>query len=222
MSDIRDRTVEYIVERFAKEDFILNNILAKQEEDQGPMMNVGPDQGKFLNLIIKLLKPHNVLEVGSYYGYSSVWMGRAIHDLNNSQNTKNHKLSCIEVSKPNVDIINEHLNQAGLENDVEVFHGSGIDTMQKFVDESRKFEMIFIDADKVNYSNYMDLATKLLPHNGLLLVDNTIWDGKVLDLEIQDKQTNAIQAFNEKLAASNEYESTIATIQDGLAFAIKK
>lgn len=220
MSDIRDKAVEYITERFAKEDFILNNILAKQEEDRGPMMNVGPDQGKFLNLIIKLLKPKNILEVGSYYGYSSVWMGRAVHDLNSG--TQKHKLNCIEVSKPNTEIIQEHLSQAGLENDVEVFQGSGVDLMQKFIDEGKAFEMVFIDADKTNYSNYMDLASKLLPSGGLLLVDNTIWDGKVLDPNIQDKQTNAIQAFNDKLAASNEYESTIATIQDGLAFAIKK
>ncbi len=221
MSDNRDQVVEYICERFAQEDFILNNILSRQEEGGGPMMNVGPDQGKFLNLLIKSHKAKNVLEIGSYYGYSSVWMARAIHDLN-AVNGGGHKLDCVEVSAQQADIIREHFIQAGLENDTEVFEGSGIDIMEKFIKEKRAYDIVFIDADKSNYSNYMDLSTKLLRSGGLLLVDNCIWNGAVVNPGAPEKSTQAIQAFNDKLSASYDYESTIVTIQDGLAYAVKK
>lgn len=216
MGDARGEVVDYICNRFAEEDFLLNNILTRQESDGGPMMNVGPDQGKFLAVLMKLVKPKNVLEIGSYYGYSSVWIGRALKEINGS------KLHCVEVSEKQVDIIKDHAYQAGLDNCIEVHHGAGIDVMQKFIKEGKQFDVVFVDADKANYSNYMDLATQLLPSGGLLLVDNAIWSGAVLDAETTDKQTKAIQAFNDKLAQSADYESVIVTIQDGLAFAVKK
>lgn len=221
MSDIRDQVVEYICDRFAEEDFHLNNILARQEEGGGPMMNIGPDQGKFLNLLIKSHQAKNVLEVGSYYGYSSVWMGRAIHDLNKI-NPGAHQLHCIEVSAPQADIVKEHTSQAGLDDDVEVHQGSGIDIMNKFINEGKSFDIIFVDADKSNYSNYLDLAAKLIPSGGLLLVDNCIWNGDVVNADTKEKSTQAIQAFNDKLAASSDFESSIVTIQDGMAYAVRK
>jgi predicted O-methyltransferase YrrM len=351
MSDLRDPVVEYITERFAKEDFILNNLLAEQEAGGGPMMNIGPDQGKFLNLLVKLLRPKNILEVGSYYGYSSIWLARAVHELNRSsdaepsqaqslhktpalgldqgiceratgvylnvnedgertnnaepsqaqsfhktpalgldqgicegvtgvylnvnedgertnnaepsqaqslhktpalgldqgicegatgvylnvnedgERTNNAELSqvrkscltCVEVSQLHADIIRDHLRQAGLEQDAEVFNGAGLDLMQKFIREGRQFEMIFIDADKANYSNYVDLAVRLLPAGGLLLVDNALWKGEVLkEPSSVDASTRAIQEFNDKLAKSLDFDSVIVTIQDGIAFAIKR
>lgn len=223
MSDERSSVVEYISERFAQEDDLLKTILKNQEAGGGPMMNIGPDQGKFLELLVKLIKPSNVLEVGSYYGYSSVWIARALSSLREADATKqsNAKLHCIEVSKPQCEILAKHFKLAGLDNCTEIHHGSGIDIMQRMINEDKTFEMIFVDADKANYSNYLDLAAQLLPSGGLLLVDNCLWSGKVVDPEIKDKQTQAIRDFNDKLAASADFESSLITIQDGLAFAVK-
>ncbi|MDA0771977.1 MAG: O-methyltransferase [Cyanobacteria bacterium] len=213
MSDERNVVVEYISERFAQEDDLLKTILKNQEAGGGPMMNIGPDQGKFLGLLVKLLKPSNVLEVGSYYGYSSVWLARAL--------TSSCKLHCIEVSSEQCRILEDHFKQAGLEDTCVIHHGSGIDIMQRMIDEGKIFEMIFIDADKANYSNYLDLAAQLLPSGGLLLVDNCLWSGKVVDPSVDDKQTQAIRDFNDKLAAHPDFDSCIVTIQDGLAFAVR-
>lgn len=220
MSDDRSAIVEYICERFAQEDQILKDILDQQRAGGGPMMNIGPDQGKFLNLLVKLYKPNNVLEVGSYYGYSSIWLARAIKDLNDLGH-KSH-LSCAEISEPQCQIIKENLLRVSLDKYATVLQGSGVDLMNKFINEGKQFEIIFVDADKSNYSNYLDLAARLLPKGGLLLVDNCIWNSQVLNAVDPDSSTKAIQAFNDKLAAHKDFDSLIVTIQDGLAFAVKK
>lgn len=213
MSDERNAVVNYISERFAVEDSILKQILEAQLAGGGPMMNIGPDQGKFLALLVRLMRPQNILEVGSYYGYSAVWMARALET--------GSKLHCVEVSEPQCRILNEHMKLAKVGDVVEIHQGSGVDVMNKFINEGKKFEMMFIDADKTNYSNYLDLATKLIHGGGLLLVDNCLWNGQVVDPSFDDKQTQAIRDFNDRLAKSKDFESVILTVQDGLALAIK-
>ena len=215
MSDERNQVIEYITERFAEEDSVLKKVLENQREGQGPQMNIGPDQGKFLELLVKIHKPKTLLEVGSYYGYSSIWLARGLETA--------AKLTCVEVSDKQCEILKDHFKLAELENCTEVIQGSGVDIMQKFINEGKFFDMIFIDADKANYPNYLDLSIKLLPKGGLLLVDNTLWSGKVADPSItEDKQTNSIRKFNDRLAASEHFDSLIVTIQDGLAIGIRK
>ena len=222
MSDERSPVVNYISERFAEEDSVLKQILAAQRAGGGPMMNIGPDQGKFLALLVKLMRPQNILEVGSYYGYSAVWMARALRAVNGERSTVNgSKSHCIEVSEPQCKILTEHMKLAEVDDLVEIHQGSGIDVMNKFIDEGRQFEMVFIDADKANYSNYLDLSAKLIPSGGLLLVDNCLWNGQVVDPSFNDNQTPAIRDFNDKLAKSKDFESVILTVQDGLALAMR-
>ncbi len=226
MSDDRSPVVEYISNLFAPEDYILNNVLAAQEAGGGPMMNIGPDQGKFLYLLVKLVRAQNVLEIGSYYGYSSIWLGRAVHELNLTRKRLCkevfHKLDCVELDATQAEIVRGHLRDAGLEDCSEVFSGSGVELMERFISEGRFYDVIFVDADKGNYPKYMDLAAKLLPSGGLLLVDNVIWSGRVLEPDANcDKNTVAIKAFNEKLAQSGDFDSVITTVQDGLALAVK-
>lgn len=219
MSDDRSEIVHYICERFAPEDSVLETVLEQQRAGGGPMMNIGPDQGKFLNLLVQLSKPKNILEVGSYYGYSSIWFARAVKDLV-SQGSASH-LYCAEISAPQCAIIKKNLITAELEQYATVLQGSGLDLMNKFINEGKIFEMIFVDADKANYPNYLDLAARLIPKGGLLLVDNCIWGSQVLNTVDPDSSTKAIQAFNDKLAAHKDFDSLIVTIQDGLAFAVK-
>jgi caffeoyl-CoA O-methyltransferase len=212
MSDERTALINYISENFAQEDPHLKDILKQQEAGGGPMMNVGPDQGKFLYLLMKMLKPKSVLEIGSYFGYSALWLARALAD--------DAKLICVERSGKQVEIIKENLNAAGLENRSEVIEASGLDAMQKFIKEEKTFDVIFIDADKKNYPNYFAQASKLLKTGGVLLVDNCIWSGRILD-EKPDEQTQAIIEFNRLLAESKDFESTLLTVQDGLCIGIK-
>lgn len=236
MSDSRNPLIEYICSRFAQEDDLLERILRDQQAGGGPMMNIGPDQGKFLDLLVRIHKPRTVLEVGSYYGYSSVWLARALSSLRGVQQPPSvilrstegatsgsiPKLHCVEISEKQCEIIRGYMQDAGLSDLVQIHQGSGIDLMNKFIKDSMSFDMIFVDADKANYSNYLDLAYQLLPSGGLLLVDNCLWNGQVADPSYNDSQTQSIREFNDKLAAHHGFESLIVTIQDGLAVAVKK
>lgn len=212
MSDSRNPVVEYICRLFVEEDSLLKNILERQLMSGGPMMNVGPDQGKLLYLLAKLINPQRVLEVGSYFGYSSVWLARAL--------PSGAKLHCVEVSEPQCRVLEKTFIEAGLQDLVDVHQGSGVDLMQKFINEKKSFDLIFIDADKKNYPNYLKLADQLLISGGVLLVDNCLWNNKVLESN-PDEQTRAIQKFNLDLASHKNFESTLITIQDGLVLAIK-
>lgn len=211
MSDYRTALVEYISDNFAPEDMVLKNILEQQKNGGGPMMNIGPDQGKFLYLLVKLLKPKSILEIGSYYGYSAVWLARALSDGH---------LTCVEKSQKQCEIIEANLKAASLETKTNVMQASGIDAMQSFIQQEKFFDLIFIDADKKNYPNYFHNASMLLKQGGVLLVDNCIWDGRILDAN-PDEQTQAIKDFNLALAQSTDFDSTLLTIQDGLCMAIK-
>lgn len=220
MSDFRDNIQNYISTRFAPEDDLLKQILQDQLAGGGPMMNIGPDQGKFLSLLIQLHKPRRVLELGSYFGYSSIWIARALQKLESKE--PGHRLDCIEISEKQCNIIKKYFQIAGLEYLVNVHQGAGLDLMNKFKNENQFFDMIFIDADKANYPLYLDLAYSLLPIGGVLLADNCLWDGKVLNTENPDNQTLAIQKFNDKLSVHDDFDSLIVTIQDGLAIGIKR
>lgn len=212
MSDERSALINYITENFAQEDSLLKDIICQQEAAGGPMMNVGPDQGKFLYLLMKMLKPKTVLEIGSYFGYSAVWLARALD--------KDAMLTCVESSGKQCQIIKENLRKAGLDKVTQVLEAKGLDVMQKFVFEKEIFDVIFIDADKKNYPNYFKEASKLLRKGGVLLVDNCIWYGKILDAN-PDDQTQAIIEFNRLLAESKDFESTLLTVQDGLCIGVK-
>jgi caffeoyl-CoA O-methyltransferase len=219
MSDNRNQLQTYISSKFAPEDDLLKQILQDQLAGGGPMMNIGPDQGKFLSLLIQIHQPQRILEIGSYYGYSSIWIARALQKLETLK--PGHRLECVEVSQKQCQIIQNYFKIAGLENLVTIHHGAGLDLMHKFKNENQFFDMIFIDADKANYPKYLDLAYELLPKGGILLADNCLWDGKILNTENPDNQTSAIQQFNEKLAIHEGFNSVIITIQDGLAIGIK-
>lgn len=224
MSDFRDDVVEYITKTFNLEDDLLKDIIHQQSLGGGPMMNIGPDQGKFLSLLIKIHRPRRVLEIGSYYGYSAVWIGRALK--NNLEEglyaDASPLLTCIEKSEKQIDIIRDNLSRAGLSAVTELLEGDALSCMQNFDLES--LDMIFIDADKANYPKYFMLAGKILRQGGLLLVDNALglYDNEVLYSSNDDKRINGIRSFNQLLADSEIFDSSIIPLQSGLAIAVKR
>ncbi|NQY81202.1 MAG: class I SAM-dependent methyltransferase [Candidatus Caenarcaniphilales bacterium] len=225
MSDFRNELTDYICSTFKLEDSLLENIIKQQSEAGGPMMNIGADQGKFINLLVQMSKSREILEVGSYFGYSSVWFGRALKALQDRENCEaNHySLTCVEKSGKQIPIIENNLKKAGLEALTEVINADARAHLDKLIQEERVFDLMFIDADKGNYPTYFKQAEKLVKPGGLLLVDNVLGlhTYEVLDSKTEDKRILAIQEFNKLLAESHSFDGSILTVQAGLAIAIK-
>lgn len=226
MSDFKNELTEYICSTFKLEDDLLKNIIQQQSKAGGPMMNIGADQGKFISLLVQISKSREIIEVGSYFGYSSTWLARALKELQNRENyeANNYSLTCIEKSGKQIPIIENNLEEAGLENLVTVINADAKPYLDKLIQEERVFDLMFIDADKGNYPTYLKQAERLVKRGGLLLVDNVLGLNtyEVLDSNTEDKRILAIQKFNKLLAASHSFDGSILTIQAGLAIAIKK
>jgi predicted O-methyltransferase YrrM len=242
MSDFRGGVTDYISETFKLEDEILKDIIEQQSSAAAPMMNIGPDQGKLIELLIKIHKPQRALEIGSYFGYSAVWLARAlksnlakdneeVEDCEQSRDgllaerTSSRQyplLTCLEKSSKQIGIIKTNLEKAQLNSIAEVLEGDAIDFLKK--QSANSFDLIFIDADKTNYPQYFTFAEKILKSGGLLFVDNVLglYNSEVLDLANDDPRILAIRKFNEMLASSELFDSTILAIQSGLAVAVKK
>jgi predicted O-methyltransferase YrrM len=244
MSDFRGGITDYISETFNLEDEILKDIIEQQSSASGPMMNIGPDQGKLIELLIKIHKPQRALEIGSYFGYSAVWLARALksnlakagenakiedgeqaHDKHLVERTNSRQyplLTCLEKSSKQIGIIKTNLEKAQLNSIAEVLEGDAIEFLKKQSADS--FDLIFIDADKTNYPQYFTFAEKILRPGGLLLVDNVLglYNSEVIDLANDDPRISAIRKFNTMLANSELFDSTILAIQSGLAVAVKK
>jgi caffeoyl-CoA O-methyltransferase len=182
-----------------------------------PLINVSPNLGKLLHLFAKLTNAKKILEVGTLAGYSTIWMARALPE--------NGKLVTLEIDPHHAEVARRNIDRAGLSN-VEIRVGKAIDLLPQLVDEKAgPFDMIFIDADKPPYAEYFEWALKLSRPGTLIIADNVIRDGKVLNPNHEDSMVKGAQRFNEALAANEKVSATILqTIgvkeYDGMAIAI--
>jgi len=176
-----------------------------------PRMLSGPLQGRLLDLICKLLRPKTILEVGTFTAYATIVMAMAIED--------NAHLITIEANEELEDTILENLKKAEVFHKVSLKIGQAVDIIPTL---STSFDLIFLDADKMNYPVYFDLLLTKLNPGGFLLADNVLWNGKVTDAAAQDAETNAIRLFNKKVSAETDVEQIILPIRDGLSLIRKK
>ena len=205
------------------EDYCINNsksinsILDKLEREtqlkvMRPRMLSGKLQGKFLEQIIMMSKAKNVLEIGTYTGYSAICMALALPD--------DGILHTIDINAELESMANKYFKLAGQENKIAMHIGDAQDIIPKL---DTVFDLVFIDADKHNYSNYFDLLIDKLPSGALILVDNVLWSGKVLDLEHnKDRETIAIHQFNKKITKDPRVENMLLPLRDGVMMIRKK
>src|SRR4029078_246362 len=183
-----------------------------------PAINVSPNLGKFLYLMARISKAVKILEVGTLAGYSTIWMAKALPE--------NGRLISLEIDPRHASIARKNIERAGLSSKVEVRVGKAIDLLPLMVKQSEgPFDMIFIDADKPPYAEYFEWALKLSKSGTLIIADNVIRDGKVLDPNHEDPMVQGAQRFNKALAANNQVNAVIMqTIgvkeYDGMALAI--
>jgi predicted O-methyltransferase YrrM len=179
-------------------------------------MQIGPEQGQFMALLVELIGARRALEVGTFTGYSALAVARALPD--------DGRLIACDVSAEWTSIGRPYWEEAGVAHKIDLRLAPAIETLDALLDEGRAetFDFVFIDADKTGYDAYYERALSLIHAGGLITLDNTLWEAKVVDPEITDADTEAIRAINKKLAADERVTLSMVPIGDGLTLARKR
>lgn len=171
-----------------------------------PRMLSGHFQGRVLSLISKIVSPKNILEIGTYTGYSAICLAEGLAD--------NGELHTIDINEELHDLQRKYFEKSGFGKQIIQHTGNALKIIPEL---NMKFDLVFIDADKQNYSNYFDLIIDEMNPGGLILSDNVLWSGKVLDkVKPNDKSTLAITEYNKKLKNDPRIETVVLPIRDGL------
>jgi len=175
-----------------------------------PRMLSGHFQGRLLSLISNLMRPHRVLEIGTYTGYSSICLAEGL--------SKNGKVISIDVNEELEGRIKANFDKAGQTDKVNFMAGDAAHIIPEL---NETFDLVFIDADKRNYQKYFDLVIDKVKIDGLIISDNVLWDGKVFDPEAKDLTTKALRKYNLSLKENNRIQTVLLPIRDGLLVARK-
>ena len=208
----------YIADLFAPTDAALAAVERSIEEAGMPHISVSPTEGKLLHLLALLCNAGRILEIGTLAGYSTIWMARAL--------PAGGRLITIEANPAHAEVARKNIERAGLEERVSVRVGRALDVLPDMVEEGEEpFDMIFIDADKPPYAEYLGWALQLARPGTLILADNVVRGGDVLTEDATDPDTAGIRRFNDALAAHPRVSSIVLQSvgkrgHDGIALAV--
>jgi len=176
-----------------------------------PQMLSGHIQGNFLKMISFMLRPKTILEVGTYTGYSAICMAEGLQE--------NGTLYTIDINEELEEICTKYFKKAGFENNIKHHIGKALEIIPTI---NENFDLVFLDADKINYSNYYDLVIDKVNKGGFIIADNVLWSGKVVEpIKNNDKDTKALHAYNKKINEDTRVENYLIPIRDGLMIARK-
>ena len=215
--DLFERIDDYIDRLFVPPDAQLEAALARAAKAGLPPIQISAGQGKFLNMLAKICGARRILELGTLGGYSTIWMARALPE--------DGSLVSLEYSAEHAKVARENIAAAGLSRKVEVIVGAALDTLPALAARGvAPFDFVFIDADKGNYPAYLEWAIKLTQPGSLILADNVIRQGAVLDAAGGDDMAKGAAKFNTRLASDQRLEAIILQQvgtkgHDGLAIA---
>lgn len=212
------KSLTYIRDLYANEDILLKNV-RNQCLLNDRAITINPEEGKLIQTLIKLGNIKNILEIGTLYGYSTIWFARGI--------SNNGKIITIEKELENTKIARENFNKLenNLSNNIEIINGDANEELKKLVQKQLVFDMVFIDADKSSYPNYLNFTDKLLKKGGLIIADNTFLSGAVYNDYLTDrvrfKAQKNMRLFNKMLTNKIKYQSIMINTDEGLSIAIK-
>jgi predicted O-methyltransferase YrrM len=213
---VAEDLAQYIRSVTLREPEILKKLREETSKLPNAMMQIGPEQGQFMGMLMRLLGAKLTLEVGVFTGYSSTAVALALPD--------DGRIVACDVSEEYTSIARRYWREAGVEHKIGLRLAPAVETLDGLLAEGKSgaFDFAFIDADKENYDRYYERALKLLRPGGLIAVDNVLWHGKVLDPSVQDADTRAIRALNEKLHGDERIMVSLLPIGDGLTLACKR
>lgn len=171
-----------------------------------PRMISGHFQGRFLSLLSKMVQPRTILEIGTYTGYATLCLAEGLHPEG--------VLHTIDIKEELTDLQREFFDRSGYGNQIVQHLGKAADIIPSL---NTTFDLVFIDADKQNYAHYFDLVIEKMNHGGIILSDNVLWSGKVVEeVKHNDKHTQALMAYNQKIKDDPRVETVLLPIRDGI------
>ena len=207
MDFISEKIAEYLSQNSEKEPEILSKL--NQETHQKvlqPRMLSGHIQGRFLSLISKIKSPLHILEIGTYTGYGTLCLAEGL--------AANGKIFTIDRNEELLKIQNKYFEKSGNRDKIVQLTGNAVDILN---DLNQTFDLIFIDADKENYVKYFEIVSEKLNPNGIIISDNVLWSGKVVDRDNNDEETNTLKKFNKTLHDDTRFETVILPLRDGIS-----
>jgi len=214
--NLSDDLYQYLLDVSLREADLLRALREETARLPNANMQIAPEQGQFMALLVQLSGARKVVEVGVFTGYSSLAVAMALpHD--------GYLLAC-DVSEEYTEIARRYWARAGVDHKIDLQLAPALNTLDDLVqrDCPADFDFAFIDADKESYDAYYERCLSLLRPGGLVAVDNVLWNGSVINPDKQDEDTRAIRAFNEKLQSDQRVDISLVPIGDGLTLARKR
>ncbi|MDY0005729.1 MAG: class I SAM-dependent methyltransferase [Spongiibacteraceae bacterium] len=212
---LTDELYRYLLANSLREHALLAELRKVTAQRPDARMQIAPEQGQFMQLLVQLTGARRCLEIGVYTGYSALAVALALPE-------DGHVLAC-DIDAETTAIARDYWRRAGVESRIELRLAPALETLDQLLASggADSYDFVFIDADKENYSEYYDRSLALLRQGGLIAVDNVLWNGRVADPAVNDLDTRAIRAFNRKLHWDASVSTSLVPVGDGLALARK-
>ncbi|MCM3790141.1 O-methyltransferase [Domibacillus indicus] len=206
----------YIDSVFCTEDALLEEVIASIKENGMPSISVSPSSGKLLTMLVSISGAKQVLEIGALGGYSGICLARGFG--------KEGMLTSLELEERYAELAHSNLAKAGFGDQVSYMTGAALESLEKLAGENKRFDFFFIDADKANYEHYLEYCIQLAEPGALIVADNVLVKGSVVDPNITPKRyTEAMKKFNEWTAHHPQLESVLMPVGDGMTLSrVKK
>jgi caffeoyl-CoA O-methyltransferase len=207
----REACERYVADLFAPEDELLADLRRAMDRANFPRIYISAEEGKLLQVLLRAVDARRVLELGTLGGYSAIWMGRAL--------PPDGRLITIEKRAERAELAREYIGRAGLSDRVEVSVGEADRLLEQLANEE-PFDVVFIDADKEGYPRYLEWSAGHVRSGGLVIADNALKSGRVLERDSRDPEVVGIQEFNRRVAHDPRFTSIVVPTRDGVAIAL--
>lgn len=212
MNFIEERVEEYSMLHTTKESELLNKIDRETHlEVLRPRMLSGHFQGRILSMLSKMISPYRILEIGTYTGYSAICLAEGL--------TEDGKLYTIDINEELEDRVRQYFLESNYNQQIDLIIGDALNLIPRL---NESWDIVFIDADKKNYTKYFNMVVASVKSGGYIIADNVLWSGKVVEKDHLDEDTLALRVFNDTLSKDPRFEVVLLPVRDGLLIARKK
>lgn len=205
---------QYMIDAAVRESPELRALREETARLPNAQMQIGADQGAFMALLVRLIGAKRYLEIGVFTGYSALAVALAM--------PKDGRIVACDVSEEYTATARRYWREAGVAEKIDLRLAPALETLDRLIEQGKSFDMAFVDADKVNVSNYYEGCLRLLRKGGLLLIDNVLWNGAVLDTQSADPDTRALQAVAQKAKHDERVDTCMIDLCDGILMVYKR